>query len=81
MLLLSHFSNRGASSSKKPAFEMPQDKNPRRFASDFIKWVWFSIGFIGHAERSRNANLIVADIYGEKRFYIQKKLEVYQNLF
>ena len=36
---------------------------------------------IQDAERSRSANLIVADIYGERLFYIQKKLEVYQILF
>jgi hypothetical protein len=44
--LLSQFSNLGASSSKKPALDIPQDKNPRRLASDFIKNVYFSLLFI-----------------------------------
>jgi hypothetical protein len=43
---LSQFSNRGASCSKKPALDIPQDKNPRRLASDFMNNVYFDFGSI-----------------------------------
>jgi len=41
--LFNQSSRRGASSARKPAFDMPQDKNPRRFASDFINCVYFDL--------------------------------------
>jgi hypothetical protein len=41
--LESQASNLGASCSKNPAFEMPQDKNPRRSASDLMNWVYFDL--------------------------------------
>jgi hypothetical protein len=37
---LSQFSNLVASCSKNPALDMPQDKNPRRLASDLMKSVY-----------------------------------------
>jgi len=43
---LSQFSNLGASCSKKLALDTPQDKNPRRLASDFMKSVYFDFGSI-----------------------------------
>jgi len=39
LFVLSQDSKRGAYSSKKPALLTPQDKDPRRLASDFIKLV------------------------------------------
>lgn len=43
MLLLSQASSRGASSSRKPALEMPQDKKPRRWASALMNVVFFDL--------------------------------------
>jgi hypothetical protein len=41
--LFNQLSNRGASSSKKAAFEIPHDKKPRRFASALMSLEYFSL--------------------------------------
>jgi hypothetical protein len=42
---LSHFSKRGASSSKNSAREMPQDKKPSDKAFSFIEFVYVDLEF------------------------------------
>jgi hypothetical protein len=42
-LFFKYASNLGASSSKNPAFAIPQDKNPRRLASDFMNAVFIDL--------------------------------------
>jgi hypothetical protein len=42
-LFFNQFSKRGASCSKKPALDIPQDKKPRRCASDLINCVYVAL--------------------------------------
>jgi len=45
-LFFNQFSKRGASCSKNPALDIPQDKNPRRCASDLINCVYVALWLI-----------------------------------